>query len=75
LAALWHLRVYREKSEGRSGRVELRQDGRARVGCRLWGHLFVTAQGTAAGAIAEFLSRRRGLERACEVLVAWARTV
>jgi hypothetical protein len=28
---------------------------------------------TAAGALAELLSRRRGLERACEVLVAWAR--
>jgi hypothetical protein len=27
----------------------------------------------AAGALAELLARRRGLERACEVLVAWAR--
>jgi hypothetical protein len=26
----------------------------------------------AAGALAELLARRRGLERACEVLVAWA---
>jgi hypothetical protein len=27
----------------------------------------------AAAALAELLARRRGLERACEVLVAWAR--
>jgi hypothetical protein len=27
----------------------------------------------AAAALAELLSERRGLERACEVLVAWAR--
>jgi hypothetical protein len=28
----------------------------------------------AAAALAELVSQRRGLERACEVLVAWART-
>jgi hypothetical protein len=33
----------------------------------------IPAHRTAAGALAELLSRRRGLERACEVLVAWAR--
>jgi hypothetical protein len=27
LAAFWHLRAHREKSEDRFGRVELRQDG------------------------------------------------
>ena len=32
-----------------------------------------SGNGMAAAALAELLSRRRGMERACETLVAWAR--
>jgi hypothetical protein len=75
-----------EKSPERFGRAALRWHGRY---CREVAHVELDealvvfgalaalrgeGAGVAASALAELLSRRRGLERACEVLVTWSRT-
>jgi hypothetical protein len=79
------LLLLRDKNPQRFGRAALRWHGRY---CRETGSvqldeglavlaLLAVMQGPhskpAASALAELLSRRRGHERACELLVAWAR--
>jgi hypothetical protein len=79
--------LFLEKSPERFGRAALRWHGRY---CRelrdvdldeglavlgLLGAMRSPRSKLAASALAELLSRRRGLERTCEVLVAWARQV
>ena len=62
-ALRWHARFMREVPK-----VEMRE---SQALLSLLALVPVTR--IAAAALAELLSRRRGLERACEILVAWAR--
>jgi hypothetical protein len=62
-ALRWHAR-----SCGRSRKVEMRESQAVLSLLAL-----VPVSRLAAAALAEVLARRRGLERVCEVLVAWAR--
>jgi hypothetical protein len=62
-ALRWHARFMREVPK-----VEMRESQAVLSLLAL-----VPVSRLAAGALAELLARRRGLERACEVLVAWAR--
>ncbi len=62
-ALRWHLRfVYESKN------VDIRESQAVLILL-----VAIPANRLAASALAELLSRRRGLEQACEVLVAWAR--
>jgi hypothetical protein len=62
-ALRWHVRFVREEAD-----VDVRE---SQAVLALLGA--IPEHRNAAGALAELLSRRRGLERACEALVAWAR--
>jgi hypothetical protein len=62
-ALRWHARFMREVSK-----VEMRESQAILSLLAL-----VPVSRLAAAALAELVSQRRGLERACEVLVAWAR--
>jgi hypothetical protein len=62
-ALRWHARFVREEAG-----VDVRE---SQAALALLGA--IPEHGTAAGVLAELLSRRRGLDRACEVLVKWTR--